>query len=179
MNIVAIDPGYAARGPGCAVAVFTNKLLVHACFTRPGPGALKALGLSTTDVVVWECPQVDSRTRAAVPAAVQLAAVGGTLAGQIAGATGCMTIVPVAPSTWKGSARKPQAHARLWQELVASERAILGGPTTADRIEEAKRAGALDRWRKPGGSYYRATWHMHNILDAVGIGYWYLDKGCK
>jgi len=171
--LVAIDPGYTKRGKGCAVAVFCNGALIHVHFARPETISANELCVCAGDVV-WECPQVDARSNASVPAIVQLAAVGGVLAGLYAGACGCRAVA-VVPSAWKGSAPKPIAHGRDWERLREAERDLLGGDGTIARIDAAKRAGALDRWGKPGATYY-GTWQGHNLLDAVGLGMWRLGR---
>jgi len=176
MNFIAIDPGYAARGKGSAVARFARCRLMCVCFARPETvrvgDLLQADDIST---VVWECPQVDSRTRTSVPAIVQLAAVGGTLAGLYAGANNAV-VVPVTPSQWKGTVPKPVHHWRMWMRLQDDERTLLGGAETERAIDAARRKGARDRWGKPGASYYPSSFHMHNLLDAVGIGKWWIAQ---
>lgn len=173
-TLVTIDPGYAAKGPGCAVAVFCCGLLSQTYFARPEKVWITPL--KNVYEVVWECPQVDSRSRVSVPSIVQLAAVGGTLAGMYSGACGGATVVPVSPSAWKGSTPKPVHHLRLWRQLRVVEHDLLGGVDTEMAIEAACRKGALDRWGKPGASYYPRTWWTHNLLDAVGIGLWRLGR---
>lgn len=170
---VAIDPGYAARGKGCAVAVLVDGKIAAVGFERPEAIDANALSVCATDVV-WECPQLDARTRTATGSVVQLAAVGGTLAGLYAGACGCRAVA-VAPSQWKGSVAKPVHHARVWDALAFDERQALGGDTVRARIAEAQRAGALDRWSKPGAAYY-GTWTGHNLLDAVALGLWRVGR---
>jgi hypothetical protein len=172
--LVAIDPGFARRGKGCAVAVFAGQTLVRACFERPESVRPESLRVGATHVV-WECPQVDARTRTSAPAVIQLAAVGGMLAGMFAGACGCHA-EPVAPLAWKGSTPKPVHHGRMWAQLSDDERRVLGGADTLKQIEAAKRRGALDRWGKPGAAYYPAAWLVHNLLDAVGLGLWRLGR---
>jgi hypothetical protein len=174
MILVAIDPGYAVRDNGCAVAVIDGGLLVSARFLRPEHASSEDLCVGAS-LVVWECPQVDARTRVSTPHVVRLAAVGGTLAGMYAGACGARC-EPVAPSTWKGSAPKPVHHARLWESLYESERILLGGQPTWDRIHEARIAGAKERWAKSGAQYYARGWTLHNLLDAVGIGMWRIGR---
>lgn len=185
--VVAIDPGFAARGPGCAVALFDDTgRLVEARYARPetvSPVELLASELYTDMAtapqplaVVWESPQVDARTRVSTPAVVRLAAVGGVLAGLYAGANGGK-VEAVTPSIWKGTAPKPVHHSRMWRALTAAEQRLLGGEDTLTRIHAARRAGAKDRWGKPGGAYYPTSWWTHNLLDAVGIGLWRLGRG--
>lgn len=173
--LVAIDPGFAKRGQGCAVAVFRDGRLVDSGFERPERAAPLRWPPPASVRVVWECPQVDARTRVSVPAIVQLAAVGGTLAGMYAGANATHA-EPVSPLAWKGAVAKPVAHGRMWALLDERERTLLGGDATLAAIEAAKRAGALSRWSKPGAAYYAASWTMHNVLDAVGIGLWALGR---
>lgn len=171
--LVAIDPGYAKRGQGCAVALFVSGVLASVRFLRPANATPDALAVCAT-LVVWECPQVDDRTRCSVPHVVELAAVGAELAGLFAGACGAK-LERVTPSQWKGSTPKPVAHARMWERLSFAERALLGGDTTIERVHAAQRAGALERWAREGAHYYGA-WQGHNTLDAVGLGLWKLGR---
>lgn len=176
--LAAIDPGYAARGEGCAVAIFVEGVLARAYFARPDKlgEALGDMGMRVGgSAVYWECPQVDTRTRVSVPACVKLAAVGGMLAGMYAGAWGA-TIRAVSPSEWKGSTAKPVHHARMWRTLHDTERWLLGGAATLQEIESAQRKGALDRWSRPGASYYPARWNTHNLLDAAALGLWAVGR---
>lgn len=179
MRLLTIDPGFARRGKGCACAFFRDGRLAGVWFARPEQIATRAPVAypvdPSLDLVLWECPQVDSRSRASVPAIVTLAAVGGELAGLYAGMTGA-AVERVAPSAWKGSVPKPVAHGRLWRVLDARERAVLGGDATARAIDAAKRKGALSRWNKPGAAYYPASFDAHNLLDAVELGCWKLDR---
>ena len=173
--LIAIDPGYARRGQGCAVALFEEGLLCALGFARPDTVPLRDFAPRAASEVVWECPQVDARTRSATPHVVQLAAVGGTLAGMYAGACACRAVA-IPPTTWKGATPKPVHHARMWRALCSAEQTMLGGAETRERIEQAARSGALDRWGKPGASYYPVTWDTHNLLDAVGLGLWRLRR---
>lgn len=172
--MIAIDPGFAVRGRGCACAWFRDGRLVRTWFARPEAFCI-AGGIDGIRSVVWECPQVDRRTRASTPAIVQLAAVGGTLAGLYAGYAGAR-VEPVSPSAWKGSEPKPVCHWRLWAKLDDREREEVAGAAGPERIaaaiDAARRKGALDRWSRDGASYYPASFAKHNLLDAVGIGAW-------
>ena len=175
-TIVAIDPGFSLRGQGCAVAVFTADVLQRVYFTRPETVCLSALPALCASEVVWERPQTDARTLTCMDSVVELACVGGVLAGMIAGACGCRA-VSVTPSLWKGSTPKPIAHGRMWTTLAPGEREVLGGAKTHAAIDAAKRKGGLDRWGKPGGVYYPASFVEHNLLDACGVGLWRIGRG--
>lgn len=172
--LVAIDPGYAKTGKGCAVAVFVGGVLVQVYFARPEGIAPAALSVGAS-VVVWECPQLDARSRVRAPAVVQLAAVGGTLAGMFAGANGAK-VEAATPSQWKGSLQKPVHHMRIWEKLTASECGLLGGDATAAAIHRAQVKGGLDRWGRPGVEYYERNFLTHNLLDAVGLGVWRIGR---
>jgi hypothetical protein len=189
MNIIAIDPGYAKKGEGCACALIQRGALASAWFLRPGDffgfkhpvpffGEPKWFG-----AVIWERPQHRARDKkfACVPpeTLISLAVAGATLAGLYAGACGA-EIVEVHPSEWKGSLPKPVQHKALWDRLTDAERrvfvAVDGGSRIASTIIDAIERGAHDRWAKDGASYYPRGFTAHNLLDAVGIGKWYLRK---
>jgi hypothetical protein len=63
----------------------------------------------------------------------------------------------------------------LWDVLTGAEREVLGGADTFRRIAAAVQKGALDRWGKPGASYYGA-WTGHNLLDAAALGAYQLGR---
>lgn len=77
---------------------------------------------------------------------------------------------------WKGSEQKPIHHGRLWRVLTPSERTVLGGRATEKHIEAAKEKGALDRWSRPGVSYYPRAFTTHNLLDATAMGKYFLGE---
>lgn len=170
---IAIDPGYAKHGDGCAVALFSaRKRLAAWWFVRSrdwdndDPEIPQG---STIQEVVWEEPQFDGRaTPATMIASIHLAAEGGTLAGLYAGAYGAH-VIPRTPQEWKGSEHKPPMHARLWDKMLPSERALFPS-TTGSIITATCRAGGLDRWRKSSAEYYPRNFELHNILDAVALG---------
>jgi hypothetical protein len=159
--IVAIDPGVRK----CACAFFDGaelEAVMFAPFEYGWPGV---------SIVVVEKPQVDARTRTTTNTIVDLAYSAGVCAGAFRA-----PIKAVTPSTWKGSEPKPQQHARLWRVLDDAERKILGGDRTKSAVDAAVRKGALDRWGKPGASYYPRSFETHNLLDAVALGAWYLGR---
>lgn len=170
MIVVGIDPGYSRSGEGCAVAVLRDGVLDSVCFARPGDWLLRCAAVSN---VVIEKPQQDRRSRAIPPAVlIELAWQGAALAYSIAASSGAR-VVAITPSAWKGSTPKPVQHRQLWAKLSAAERAILGGDATDAAIARAQDAGALDRWSRPGASYYPRSFATHNLLDAVGIAFAY------
>ncbi|OFV81966.1 MAG: hypothetical protein A2Y78_00075 [Acidobacteria bacterium RBG_13_68_16] len=167
-TVIAIDPGIAVRGPGCAVATFRDGVLVGVGFLRPSSSARHIVGVTT----VYEIPIVRPREDLSSGKAntlIKLAAAGAELAGRFGGC-----VVAVEPAAWKGSTPKPVSHSRIWSALTDAER-ILFEPDTERRIELAKRAGGLARWSKPGATYY-GTWAGHNLLDAAGIGLHFLGR---
>jgi hypothetical protein len=170
MRLIAIDPGFSRTGQGSACAYFEEGMLLCVWFARP----ITAWPRHPVDEVIWEMPQVDTRTYHSTPDVIELAAVGGELAGIYAGHGGA-TISRVTPSQWKGSTPKPVAHSRLWEGLNVHEKDLLGGHVTLQQIEKARKKGALQRWKKPGGAYYPKSFDTHNLLDAVAIGRWRLD----
>lgn len=193
--VLAIDPAYAAKGPGCACALFCGGRLSALYYARP---ARQRPATPDGAVVVWERPQARPLSNAPKSAHVislahanvliQLACAGATLAGACA-AEADGTVVEVPPLDWKGSTSKPVHHKRVLEGYVdiygdkhggldqaacAVVRAACGDDVR-ERVDAACRAGGLDRWAKPGASYYGA-WTGHNLLDAVGLGLWYLER---
>lgn len=77
---------------------------------------------------------------------------------------------------WKGSEPKPIHHARVWEELTLAERRVLGGDKTHAAIERACEKGALNRWGRPGASYYPRAFKTHNLLDAAALGLTFLGR---
>lgn len=71
---------------------------------------------------------------------------------------------------WKGSAKKPTSHRRIWSKLSASERLVVSValklPEAAiwKKIEDACKRLAVD------GRVTGYQWRAHNLLDAIGIG---------
>lgn len=170
MNVLTIDPGYAVKGKGCACCVAVDGAIREAWFERPTRGDDLAMRADVSiDLVIVEQPQQDGRSWGVPPEVlIRLAWDGAKLGGFYAGRDGA-DFVEATPSEWKGSEAKPVCHGRLWAILSNVERALLGGGVTERHITAAKRAGALDRWSKPGGSYYPAAWLGHNLLDAAAM----------
>jgi len=165
-GLLAIDPGYAAHGKGCACARFFEGRLVAVWYARATDVTLSFARVSR---VVWECPELRPRGGGADPATLmRLAVEGAELAGRYAGVHGA-TITRMTPHDWKGTTPKPMHHARLWSVLDATERAVLGGERTWRAIEAARKKGALSRW-PPGRTFYGASYTDHNLLDAAALG---------
>ena len=177
-SIIAIDPGYAKRGQGCACARFDRGLLTGVWYTRPRELITATRGrtflAASIDVVIVEEMQVRPRGDGYIDPRVllRLQADGFLLAGLYAGACGSR-VEALTPAQWKGSVPKPVQHASLWRRLSAAETAVLGGDETWARISAAVERGARERWAH-AGVYYYGSWQGHNVLDAVGLGVSYL-----
>lgn len=174
-NHINIDPGFASKGPGCACALFQSGSLDLCWYERASIHpraklAAPAMVDCVVDIVRWEMPQADGRG-ANGDTLIQLASEGRGLATQLAMSCGG-TIAAVTPAEWKGAARKPQHHRRVWLALTEDERLCVDDHP--DRvwkvIEKTCEKGALDRWKKPGVQYYPKSFVTHNMLDAVAIG---------
>lgn len=172
-NILAIDPGggmtAASKNPGPACAYFAQGELVAAHFDYWPTGA----GL---DAVVVE----DLHFRGAVdvprlPALLAMFRAGMLAAGHASGHGGA-PVTLLKPKDWKGEEPKPVMHQRLWRELTHTECKVLGGTATGQAIYAAVERGALNRWSKPGASYYPAGFKTHNLLDAAALGCVFLGR---
>jgi hypothetical protein len=178
--ILAIDPGVAV--PGCACAAFKDARLLGTWFERVRDEPL-ACEIKFGRVIVERPVLQGDRTRAARPQDLMaLAWEGAMLAGMYAGRDSTDLIAWPASDTkehgrgWKGSEPKPVQHARLWAALDPAERLILGGDPVERAIMKAREKGALNRWSRPGASYYPRTFITHNLLDAVALGATYLGR---
>lgn len=171
MRIIAIDPGYSKLGKGCACALTHDGVLKAVWFARPETH--HAVGVYV-DTVVLEKPQWDGRD-ATAQVLIELTYAGALLAGLYAGADGA-EVVALTPSAWKGSTPKPVHHGRLWDILTRDEQGILGGDRTGAAIQAAKEKGALNRWARPGVTYYPKAFETHNILDAVALNMFHFGR---
>ena len=89
MNLLAIDPGFAKDGGGCALAVFKRDRLIGWKFERPEDWGATTHRPFTLDLVIVEQAQQDARSWGVPPATlVRLAWDGALLGGLYAGATG-------------------------------------------------------------------------------------------
>ncbi len=171
--VLSIDPGYAKRGNGNALALTLDGHLIdtwyeRSCTDRAGSHT------SVLEAVVIEQPQQDGRSWAVPPAVlIKLAWEGMRLAGTYAGLYQARLYDPTV-NEWKGSEAKSVQHARMWAGLTAAERAVLGGDATWRQIEAAREKGALKRWAPHPTAYYPAKFLTHNLLDAVCLNKWHL-----
>jgi hypothetical protein len=172
--IITIDPGVHA----CALAYLENAHVQAYDLTNRVDRAVLAT-MPVTHVVAERPEYQGLRTQSARPAdLIALSWSGGLMAGTIAGTTGAH-LVELPPSAWKGSEPKPVQHARMWAALTANERDVLGGMNTALKIDAAVEKGARERWKRGGAAYYPRAWKMHNVLDAVGLGLFYVGRMAK
>lgn len=172
--IITIDPGVHA----CALAYLENAHVQAYALTNHVDRAALAT-LDVTHVVVERPEYQGLRTQSArVQDLIALSWAGGLMAGTIAGTTGAH-LIELPPSAWKGSEPKPVHHSRVWALLTADERLVLGGAATHDAIDLAVDKGARERWKKGGAAYYPRAWKMHNVLDAVGMGLFYVGRMAK
>ncbi len=184
--LVAIDPGYAEAGKGCACAAFVDGRLVEVWFERPvtfkaapEPRPRTHVVRGAFDLVLIEAlGERGPGDGVKVGTLVKLAWNGALLAGSFAGRDQC-PIVALTPKEWKGSEPKPAHHWRLWAALDASERKVLGGTCTERAIAAAREKGALSRWSRPGAAYYPRAFDTHNLLDAAALGATYLGRLAK
>lgn len=168
---LAIDPGFAKKGDGCACTSSRGGRIIAAWFERAGspPDLLCRDRFGT---VVWEIPQDDRRTDAvAITTIIHLTEAGASLAHQYATRDGAR-VSAVTPTTWKGGAHKAMCHAILWRGLGPRERALLGGAATEREIKAAVKRGALRRWAPDKNHYYPPGWTTHNLLDSAAINKW-------
>lgn len=171
-RVVAIDPGFSSSGRGNAVALFARGKLTGTLFMRSSEFAERLPLAVPGGIVVVEKPQFDGRPSGAL---IDLTAEGLLLAGMFAGAWSAR-VLQLTPRAWKGSEAKPLHHRRLWAVLSPAERTLLGGEDTAAQIAKALAKGKACRWGAKGGSYYPANWIQHNVLDAVALGCFTLER---
>ena len=176
-SLLAIDPGFAAKGEGCALSLFVDHILVDSWYERVDQHFSVSDHCDITiDEVIIEKPQQDARTYGVPPkVAIELTWQGAILGAYYAGAS-WGEVSGFTPHEWKGSEQKPIQHGRLWRILSTDERRVLGGAATGEQIDAAKRKGALDRWGRPGDRYYPKSFLMHNKLDSTALGTWYLRR---
>lgn len=152
MILVAIDPGRDA-----GVALFVDGRLVGARLIdgrRPSPG-LVGLGLLSGDAeIAVEIPVLYPGGRSRAPAGdlISLAFRAGRLVEAVDAALGprSVRLLEIAPATWKAQVPPAVLEERIRARLDADELALVEGATGAVR--------------------------MHNVLDAVGLGLFWLQR---
>ena len=178
-TLLAIDPGH----PGCTFSTAIGGKLDHVGKDDGTPNRVLYDGAPPFfDQVVVEVPTVRGAATPNAEDLILIAVAGARLCERFALNPGGIT--EYRPAEWKGSTPKPPHHARMWDALDATERALLGGSRTHAAILAACARGAKDRWRKPGATYYRArelpTVHgvkiSHDILDASALALYALGR---
>lgn len=175
MITIAVDPGSA--GKGLAVAHFFDKRLTDVYFARPHDFARRLSSGNVVDArVVIEKPQADRRAEDVSPKSlISLSWAGGIAVGACLSQYPEARLTEATPNAWKGSETKPHQHRRLWLMLGPQERLLLGGADTWRAIDVACDRGALNRWKRPGASYYGKN-DVHNLLDAAALGAWAVGR---
>lgn len=171
-SLLAIDSGH----PECAVAFAERARLVHVATVEldwmPAPAPSR---------VVVEIPTIRGENTPNPEDLLLIAVAGARLAERAARGN---PVVEYRPREWKGSTPKPPHHARMWDVLSKSERALLGGDRTHAAILAACKRGAQNAWRKPGARYYRdgefptvgGVKITHDILDASALALYDLKR---
>jgi hypothetical protein len=166
-----IDPGVA--GEGCALAYFDGSgMLRQSWFERaPRAGSRELFYLGDLERVGVERPAYQGKKSqgARIQDLMDLCWEGALLAALYASQTAA-DLEEYTPAEWKGSEPKPAMHRRLWRILTPKEKRVLGGDATGRAIVAAVEKGALNRWGRPGVSYYQKAFVMHNRLDAAAFG---------
>lgn len=171
--VVAIDPGvqlcYYARLDHWGVLAYVGT-------SHPSSGSDVRV-----DTILVERPifrAQDARYRQVSPQTlIDLAWSAARAAYSLAGSN-ARKVVELTPQEWKGTEPKPVQHARLLEVLSDAELALVGGEDTRYRVLASQRKGALDRWSRPGVSYY-GRWTGHNVLDAVALALTYVGRLAK
>lgn len=179
MIVISIDPDYGKGGQGCALVASDAGVLTHAWFERPGErddSTPRINELHGVRKVLIEKPQQDSRSYAVPPSVLIELAWQGRGVAQMYATYYYAELVQLTPSEWKGGEAKPAQHGRLWRILSEEERMLLGGQHTEDAIFAALEKGARDRWRKPGGAYYPASFNTADKLDAAALNATYTGR---
>lgn len=169
--LLAIDSGW----PRCAAAQVFGTLLCDVGYLDMASD--QAIDVLRYDRVVVEIPTCRPDTPNPEDL-IRIGVAGARLAERFARDPACIT--EYRPNEWKGNTPKPAHHARMWEALTPAERMLLGGRETLFAIYVACERGAKDRWRKPGGTYYRKSelpkGISHDILDAAALALFALGR---
>lgn len=154
-ELLSCDPG----AKNCALAYWRHGGLVHVGFSQtvggfifPGPE------LAIEVPFIYPKGPQGQKEGADPNDLIQVAYA----AGVIAGLRQAIKIETYLPRKWKGQVPKPIHHGRVWDTLNTYEHRRLP-LETYDRIQTGIN----------GGPY---SWAGHNLLDAVGIGLYYLGR---
>lgn len=152
-NVIGIDPG---KHTGWSV--FKNGVLFQAGADR-FEDVFKDPPFVDSVVVVVEAPRhYPNKSKGDVNDLLDLSEMVGALMGRYRMMTGVTTVKRVFPRNWKGSVSKLIHNARTLEKLNGIEVSLL----------PKKRADAR---RKSKAQNYD-----HNMLDAVGLGLWFLGR---
>ncbi len=167
MNLAAIDPGNAAAaGRVCYVAHFDAGELMRV-LTMTWRQAQQVSLDDAPDVVVIEKPQQDGRSSRVPPRVLIDLAWNGAL---VAASLQPASIVEYTPNDWKGQAKKPAHHLKLWRVLSPAER-LCFPPGTEERIKKGAEATARN-----AGKLTSYSFEAHNLLDAAALGCFHLKR---
>lgn len=157
-SVISIDPGIR----GCGVAIFADKVLVEACYvTNPakrgnGPGESYEMAYEVSrhfqqpETLVLEWPQIYAAPQRGQKDPNNLLCLAGIDAALV-GSLQPLKVEHFLPHEWKGNLPKETAHhPRVMARLSDDEKA---------RIKKAPSADL-----------------QHNIVDAVGLGLFYLGR---
>lgn len=173
-DLIAIDPGGAKKG--CSAAHFAYGKLVQVFERIYAEDAASFAG--EINVVVIERPQQDGRSRAVPPRVlIDLAWQGALVAGAFVGCGA--RLVELAPADWKGSIQKAMHHAAMIETgaITADElNRVWGGQPIHREVFEARRKGALCRWKPHANGHYAAGSRTPDIFDAIGLGLFHLGR---
>ncbi len=164
--LYSVDPGNAAvKGRVCYVAAWDARELTDvAALTWQ---QIQGWSLNAVGVVVIEKPQQDGRSRKVPPGILIDLAWNGAL---VAAALRPSELVCLTPNDWKGQTSKPVHHLRIWRVLSPLERKCFPADT-----EERIRKGA-EATARNAGKLTSYSFGAHNLLDAVGLGLFYLKR---
>lgn len=110
------------------------------------------------DAVIIERPKVypQRRQKGDPNDLIDIAFTGGSIAAHVKHACGFANIHTVTPRDWKGTVPKEISHSRITKSLLASEQ---------DYEIYSKYTTGIPKSLQ------------HNVMDAIGMGYWACDQG--
>lgn len=191
IEVTSIDAG--GHKKKCSAAVFQGPTLAG-CVLVAVFEQITVEQVWDTNVVVVERPQQDQRSRAVPPAVLMdLAWQAALVVGGFA-ALGAR-VVELYPNDWKAGVRADGRFVSGLQKAIHHANMIETGALTADEMNriwggapihrevfEARRKGALCRWKPHANGHYPTKSRLPDVLDAIGIGKYHLgiiDKDGK